>query len=77
MVNAQHGGMAYLDWCSYPGQVCSAEGTLLRLDMSGMGLTCPLPAYELMAFRDLEILKLGYNPSLTVSVFPPCKRLCP
>ena len=65
-INQQQGGAEYLDWCSYPGQVCSAEGTLLRLDMDGINLTCKLPAYEFLAFRDLETLKLGNNPGLTV-----------
>ena len=38
-----------------------ATGQLLRLDLSGMGLTCPFPGIALANMRELRQLDLSDN----------------
>ena len=59
-------GKVFTDWCGYPGQICTANGTLLRLDMRGFNLQCPFPAADLAVFTSVTTLNLGRNPGLTV-----------
>lgn len=64
--NAREGGKVYTDWCRFPGQICTANGTLLRLDMRGFNLQCPFPATDMAVFTSLTTLNLGRNPNMTV-----------
>lgn len=64
--NGREGGKLFTDWCNYPGQICTANGTLLRLDMRGYNLQCPFPATDLAVFTSLTTLNLGRNPNMTV-----------
>ncbi|EIE25001.1 RNI-like protein [Coccomyxa subellipsoidea C-169] len=63
--NAKEGGKLFTDWCRFPGQICTANGTLLRLDMRGYNLQCPFPATDLAVFTSLTTLNLGRNPNMT------------
>ena len=66
--NAQQpGGGVFTNWCKFPGQICTANGTLLRLDMRGFNLQCPFPATDMAVFTSLTTLNLGRNPNMTVS----------
>ncbi|CAK0783683.1 hypothetical protein CVIRNUC_006882 [Coccomyxa viridis] len=66
--NAQQpGGGVFTNWCKFPGQICTANGTLLRLDMRGFNLQCPFPATDMAVFTSLTTLNLGRNPNMTGS----------
>ncbi|CAL8462033.1 g1564 [Coccomyxa elongata] len=65
--NGREGGKLFTDWCNYPGQICTANGTLLRLDMRGYNLQCPFPATDLAVFTSLTTLNMGRNPNMTGS----------
>ena len=54
------------DFCSFPGQICSTNGTMLRLDMRGFNLQCPFPVEAMTAFTGLTTINLGRNPNMTV-----------
>ena len=56
----------FTNWCKFPGQICTANGTLLRLDMRGFNLQCPFPATDMAVFTSLTTLNLGRNPNMTV-----------
>ena len=71
--NAKEGRL-FTDWCSFPGQICTANGTLLRLDMRGFNLQCPFPFSDLAVFTSLTTLNLGRNPNVTVR--SPMLPLC-
>ena len=58
------------DFCSFPGQICSTNGTLLRLDMRGFNLQCPFPEEAMTAFTGLTTINLGRNPNMTVRLAP-------
>ena len=69
--NAQQaGGGVFTNWCKFPGQICTANGTLLRLDMRGFNLQCPFPATDMAVFTSLTTLNLGRNPNMTVGALP-------
>ncbi len=53
------------DFCSFPGQICTTNGTLLRLDMRGFNLQCPFPVPEMSTFTALTTVNLGRNPNMT------------
>jgi hypothetical protein len=73
--NAQQpGGGVFTNWCKFPGQICTANGTLLRLDMRGFNLQCPFPATDMAVFTSLTTLNLGRNPNMTVSAPRECLR---
>ena len=57
------------NFCSFPGQICSINGTMLRLDMRGFNLQCPFPGPEMSMFSSLTTLNLGRNPNMTVRWF--------
>ena len=63
--------------CSFPGQICTANGTLLRLDMRGFNLQCPFPFSDLAVFTDLTTLNLGRNPNVTVRARTASCLPCP
>lgn len=63
--NAKEGGI-FTNWCAFPGQICTANGTLLRLDMRGFNLQCSFPASDFAVFTSLTTLNLGRNPNMTV-----------
>jgi hypothetical protein len=63
--NQLSGGLV-TDFCTFPGQDCTPDGTLRRLDLTAMALNCSLPVTALSAFRSLTTLNLGANPGLTV-----------
>jgi hypothetical protein len=60
------------DFCSFPGQICTTNGTLLRLDMRGFNLQCPFPVPEMSTFTALTTVNLGRNPNMTAR--PPRAR---
>lgn len=57
------------NFCSFPGQICSTNGTMLRLDMRGFNLQCPFPGPEMSMFSSLTTVNLGRNPNMTVRWF--------
>ena len=59
-------GRLFTNWCGFPGQICTQNGTLMRLDMRGFNLQCPFPATDLAVFTSLTTLNLGRNPNMTV-----------
>ena len=59
-------GRLFTNWCAFPGQICTQNGTLMRLDMRGFNLQCPFPATDLAVFTSLTTLNLGRNPNMTV-----------
>ncbi|KAK9908916.1 hypothetical protein WJX75_004629 [Coccomyxa subellipsoidea] len=63
--NSKEGGKLFTDWCRFPGQICTANGTLLRMDMRGYNLQCPFPASDMAVFTSLTTLNLGRNPNMT------------
>ena len=62
----------FTNWCNFPGQICTANSTLLRLDMRGFNLQCPFPATDMAVFTSLTTLNLGRNPNMTVC----CRHTC-
>jgi hypothetical protein len=63
--NAKAGSLV-TDFCSVPGQMCTPDGHLLRLDLRGANLGCTFPATDFAAFQWLSTLNLGRNPNLLV-----------
>ena len=59
-------GRLFTNWCAFPGQICTQNGTLMRLDMRGFNLQCPFPATDMAVFTSLTTLNLGRNPNMTV-----------
>lgn len=56
-----------LDFCGVSGHLCSPGGSLVRLNLAGYGLACPVPAAALASFPTLTTLNLARNPGLTGS----------
>jgi hypothetical protein len=55
------------DFCAMPGQMCTPEGHLMRLDLQEANLQCDFPADDFSTFQGLTTLNLGQNPELQVS----------
>ena len=64
-------GRLFTNWCAFPGQICTQNGTLMRLDMRGFNLQCPFPATDMAVFTSLTTLNLGRNPNMTVRSLSP------
>ncbi|KAK9802624.1 hypothetical protein WJX73_006396 [Symbiochloris irregularis] len=58
-------GATNVNFCDFPGQTCSSEGTLTQLNMTGWNLSCAFPSADIASFTSLTSLDLSYNPSLT------------
>mmetsp|Transcript_5717 Transcript_5717/g.16049 ORF Transcript_5717/g.16049 Transcript_5717/m.16049 type:complete len:746 (-) Transcript_5717:184-2421(-) len=58
------------DFCQFSGSLCSSEGYLTTLDLSGMGLTCQIEdlAAVLRGVPTLQRVSLSKNPNLTGSL---------
>lgn len=59
-------GQTVTDWCNVPGQKCSANSSLVAMDMSAFNLQCPYPAADMAVFTSLTDLNITINPKLTV-----------